>query len=68
MMADKKIDFKVQNPFTFLIFLIVLAVFAPAATIWALNTLFPALAIPMNFWTWLAVFWLTAVLIRVKGS
>ena len=27
----------------------------PLATIWALNTLFPVLAIPYNFFTWLAV-------------
>lgn len=27
----------------------------PFVVIWALNTLFPALAIQMNFWTWLAV-------------
>jgi hypothetical protein len=30
-------------------------VFAPFASIWALNTLFPILAIPYNFWTWLAM-------------
>jgi len=27
----------------------------PLATIWALNTLFPALAIDYTFWTWLSV-------------
>jgi len=27
----------------------------PLATIWALNTLFPALAIPYNFYTWASV-------------
>jgi len=30
-------------------------VFGPLAIIWALNTLFPVLAIPYNFWTWAAV-------------
>ena len=36
--------------------LIILAVLlAPFATIWSLNTLFPALAIPYTFDTWLAV-------------
>jgi hypothetical protein len=41
-------------------FLLVLAiaviVFGPLATIWALNTLFPVLAIPISFDTWLAAF------------
>ena len=30
-------------------------VFVPFAVIWAINTLFPVLAIPYNFWTWLAM-------------
>ncbi len=38
-----------------LILLIILVIiFAPLVTIWALNTLF-LLAIPYTFWTWLAV-------------
>ena len=36
----------------FLVFLIVLG---PILTIWALNTLFPALAIPYSIETWFAV-------------
>lgn len=32
-----------------------LVIFGPFLTIWALNTLFPALAIPFAFDTWLAV-------------
>ena len=42
-----------------LIALLVVAVlaiiFGPLAVIWSLNTLFTALAIPYNFWSWLAV-------------
>ena len=34
---------------------IALIVFFPFAVIWAANTLFPALAIPANFDTWLAI-------------
>ena len=34
---------------------VVLAIVGPFITIWALNTLFPQLAIPTNFWTWLAM-------------
>ena len=39
----------------FIIFCIVTRiVLMPLATIWSLNTLFPILAIPMNFDTWCA--------------
>jgi hypothetical protein len=46
----------------FVIILIALAVFigAPIATIWSLNTLFPVLAIPYTFETWVAAFVLFA--------
>jgi hypothetical protein len=37
------------------ILLIVAIVAGPLATVWALNTLFPALAIPYTIETWLAV-------------
>lgn len=37
-----------------IIFLIIVIIAGPLITIWALNTLFPALAIPYTFWTWLA--------------
>ena len=40
---------------TFLIALIALIVLAPLAIIWALNTLFPILAINYGFFQWLAV-------------
>jgi len=47
-----------------LIFLVVLLAVAmgPLVTIWALNSLFPALAIPYTFSTWLAVIIVGAVL------
>lgn len=38
-----------------LIFILVAVIFGPLAIIWALNTLFPVLAIPYTFWNWLAV-------------
>jgi hypothetical protein len=34
--------------------IIALIIFEPLVIIWALNTLFPSLAIPYTFWTWLA--------------
>lgn len=48
--------------------LILLVIFAPLAVIWSLNTLFP-LAIPYNFYTWLAVVvmnltWMSKVYIK----
>lgn len=40
-----------------LLVLLVIAIIiaGPILTIWALNTVFPALNIPFTFWTWLAV-------------
>jgi hypothetical protein len=37
------------------VLLTVLIVLGPLGILWALNTLFPLLAIPYNFWTWAAV-------------
>ena len=48
------------------IFLIALVIVSPIATIWALNTVFPSLAIPFNIWTWLAVVWLHTVAVGVS--
>lgn len=42
--------------------IILVVVFAPFATIWSLNTLFPALAIPFTFDTWAAVILLGAAI------
>ena len=41
--------------FLAILFIVLLVVIGPVATIWSLNTLFPALAIPYSFETWLAV-------------
>lgn len=37
-----------------LLFIVALIVLGPLLTIWALNTLFPVLYIPYNFYTWIA--------------
>jgi hypothetical protein len=37
-----------------------LIVFWPFVIIWSLNTLFPVLAIPFTFWTWLGMLVITA--------
>lgn len=40
-----------------LILIIALLILGPFLTIWTINTLFPVLAIPFTFWTWLAGLW-----------
>ena len=40
--------------------IVALIVLGPLLTIWALNTLFPVLAIPYNFYTWAAVLVMSA--------
>ena len=41
--------------FLVIVFVIALIVLGPIATIWAMNTLFPVLAIPYTLDTWCAV-------------
>jgi len=38
-----------------IVFIVFVVVIGPLATIWAVNTLFPTLAIPYTIWTWVAV-------------
>ena len=58
-----------------IVFILILAVLifigAPIALIWALNTLFPALAIPYTLETWLAAFIIPAAFkteVNLKGK
>jgi hypothetical protein len=46
--------------------LLALIILSPIFTIWALNTVFPALAIPFTIWTWLAVIWLHTVAVGIS--
>ena len=49
--------------------ILILVVAGPLLVIWALNTLFPVLAIPYTVWTWLAALILGAAVnptIKVK--
>ena len=48
-----------------IIFIVLLVILGPVATIWSLNTLFPALNIPISFDTWCAALILGGV---VGGS
>jgi hypothetical protein len=48
-----------------------LIIIGPLLTIWALNTLFPVLAIEYTIWTWLAALILGALLsptVRIKKT
>jgi hypothetical protein len=47
-----------------LLLLVFVIVLGPLLIIWSLNTLFPALAIPFTFYTWLA----TAILLIFASS
>jgi hypothetical protein len=47
------------------VLVVAIVILMPLAAIWALNTLFPALAIPMTFDTWCAAIILSGV---VSGS
>ena len=43
-----------SNTIMLVIFLLILVILGPIATIWALNALFPVLAIPYTLETWFA--------------
>ena len=47
--------------------IILVIILGPIATIWSLNTLFPALAIPISFDTWLAALVLGGVVGGTTG-
>ena len=49
-------------------FVFLVIVFGPIVTIWSLNTLFPALAIPYSLQTWSAVIILGGVLGGAKAT
>ena len=46
---------KLANLVILVVFCVLAIVLVPLITIWALNTLFPVLAIPYSFETWVAV-------------
>lgn len=59
---------KKDTPAWFLVaFGLLVVILGPLATLFALNTLFPVLAIPYSIWTWTAVLFLMATL-KAKSS
>ena len=53
--------------FAGLVLIVLVIILGPIATIWSLNTLFPALAIPIGFDTWLAALVLGGVVGGTTG-
>jgi hypothetical protein len=53
--TEMKNDYSIGLFVTAFIVMLILVVIGPLLVIWALNTLFPVLAIPYDVWTWLAV-------------
>jgi hypothetical protein len=57
--ASQSLEQLIMNPcvkITLLALAVVaIAITGPLITMWALNTIFPQLNIPTNFWTWLAM-------------
>ena len=46
---------KVHNEYLWLILVVIVLIVGPLLSIWALNTLFPVLAIPYTIQTWAAM-------------
>jgi hypothetical protein len=46
---------KMHKEYMWLVLIVAIIIVGPLLSIWALNTLFPVLAIPYTFETWLAV-------------
>ena len=53
-MKKKNLDKEAIALILGLILIVFMVLIGPFLTIWSLNTLFPVLAIPYTFWTWLA--------------
>ena len=46
---------KIHNEYLWLVLIVIIVIFGPLLSIWALNTLFPVLAIPYTLETWAAM-------------
>ena len=46
---------KIRNEYLWLVLIVIVLIAGPLASIWALNTLFPVLAIPYTIQTWAAM-------------
>jgi hypothetical protein len=55
LFTSKELEMKVHNEYLWLVLIVIVIIVGPLLSIWALNTLFPALAIPYTIQTWAAV-------------
>ena len=55
LFTSKEFEMKIRNEYLWLLLIVIVIIVGPLLSIWALNTLFPVLAIPYTFETWLAV-------------
>ena len=46
---------KIRNEYLWLVLIVIVLIVGPLLSIWALNTLFPVLAIPYTLETWAAM-------------
>jgi hypothetical protein len=51
----KELEMKIHNEYLWLVLIVIVLIAGPLASIWALNTLFPVLAIPYTIQTWAAM-------------
>lgn len=55
LFTSKEMMMKVHNEYLWLVLIVIVIIAGPLLSIWALNTLFPALAIPYTLETWAAM-------------
>ena len=55
LFTSKEFEMKIHNEYLWLVLVVIVLIAGPLASIWALNTLFPVLAIPYTIQTWAAV-------------
>lgn len=64
---DYSFEFTTTYIITLLVIALAIVIFWPLAVIFALNTLFPTLAIASGFWQWLSVLILTSTFAPQKS-
>lgn len=55
LFTSKESEMKIHNEYLWLVLIAVVIIAGPLLSIWALNTLFPVLAIPYTVQTWSAM-------------
>jgi len=55
LFTSKEMMMKIHNEYLWLVLIVIIIIVGPLLSIWSLNTLFPALAIPYTIQTWAAV-------------